>query len=118
MLRALLDAAHRGVIALTDVPEFVSEAPARLFGIYPAKGTVAVGSDADVVIYDPRPPSVIDHSSLHTRAAPSAVMFDGLSMRGRVETTIVGGRIVFSNGELIERGGKFVRGDADLTRAR
>lgn len=116
MLPIMLDAAHRGVVSLTDVPDITSESPARLFGMYPAKGTVAVGSDADLVIHDPRPLTVVDHRSLHSRAAPSAPMFDGLAIRGRIAASIIGGQVVFSDGELIQRGGRIVMGQGSLTR--
>jgi dihydroorotase-like cyclic amidohydrolase len=109
MLPILLDAAARGVIALERAVELVTSAPARLFGIYPRKGTVAVGSDADVVVFDPEDVWEVGVQSLVSRAAGCGRVYEGLRLQGRVEQTIAGGRTVFRNGMIPEgAGGRFI----------
>jgi dihydropyrimidinase len=82
-------------------------APARIFGLA-KKGTVAVGMDADVVIFDPEAKGVRSARTHHSKADRS--IFEGFDVRGKVERTIVGGRVAFENGKLMaERGsGRFI----------
>jgi len=77
----------------------VSAAPAKLFGLYPRKGTIAVGSDADVVIFDPNEEQVISRKTHHMRVDYS--MFEGIQIKGAPKT-------VFSRGLTVIDGGKFV----------
>lgn len=108
MLPLMLDAASRGELQIEDVALILSANPARLFGLYPAKGTVSVGSDADVVLFDPAGETVISRAALQTRARGCAVMYEGMHLRGRVVATFVGGRPVYQNGHLVSRAGSFV----------
>lgn len=81
-----------------SVPRFVhltSTAPAQLFGLYPRKGTLMPGSDADVVLWDPSRPTSLDAKSLHMRVDYSP--YEGLRLLG-------GPRQVFARGELIVDG--------------
>ncbi len=93
---------HHGVnkkrISLNRWVEIVSTTPAKMFGLYPRKGTVAVGSDADLVIWDPKKELTISASSHHMRVDYS--MFEGFKVQGDVET-------VFSRGEIIADKGKW-----------
>jgi dihydropyrimidinase len=79
--------------------ELVSTAPAKLFGLYPRKGTIAVGSDADLVIFDPNEEQVISAKTHHMRVDYS--MFEGIQIKGAP-------RKVFSRGRAIIDAGKFV----------
>jgi dihydropyrimidinase len=76
----------------------LSENPARLLGLYPQKGTLEPGSDADVVIYDPRPQDRIRARDLHMRTDFSP--YEGMKVRGRVRTVILRGRPVVQDGRL------------------
>jgi len=67
--------------------------------LYPRKGTIAVGSDADLVIFDPRRKHTISAQTHHMRVDYS--MFEGFKVRGNA-------RDVYSRGELIVSGGKFI----------
>jgi dihydropyrimidinase len=94
---------HHGVgagkITLNRFVEIVSTAPARIFGMYPKKGTIAAGSDADVVVWDPRAEHVISAQTHHMRCDYS--MFEGFRVQGNA-------RQVFSRGELIVQNGQFI----------
>jgi len=79
--------------------ELVSTAPAKLFGLYPRKGTIAVGSDADLVIFDPNREEIISAKTHHMRVDYS--MFEGIHTIGAPKT-------VFSRGKAVIDAGKFV----------
>jgi dihydropyrimidinase len=87
---------HHGVnlnrISLNRWVELVSTAPAKMFGLYPRKGTIAVGSDADLVIWDPEAEHTISARTHHMRVDYS--MFEGSRLKGNAER-------VFSRGVLI-----------------
>ncbi|MEO8025314.1 MAG: dihydropyrimidinase [Bryobacteraceae bacterium] len=93
---------HHGVnagrISLNRFVELVSTTPARIFGLYPRKGVLAEGSDADVVIWDPEAEHRISKHTHHMRVDYS--MFEGWDVKGNVRT-------VFSRGEKVVDGGAF-----------
>ncbi|MGH3318570.1 MAG: dihydropyrimidinase [Streptosporangiaceae bacterium] len=97
-----------GRISLNRMVELLSTNPARLFGLYPRKGTIAAGSDGDIVIFDPERPHRISASTHHSRVDYS--LFEGEEVVGTPEVVLVRGRIVVSGGELrVEPGhGRFV----------
>jgi dihydropyrimidinase len=67
-------------------------APARLMGLYPRKGTVAVGSDADLVLWDPDAAWTIAQPALHHRV--DYTPYEGLPVRGRADTVLRRGEVV------------------------
>lgn len=81
-----------GRISLARFVELTSTNVAKLFGLYPQKGTIAVGSDADVVIWDPEASRTVDGASMHSRAGYS--VYDGRDVRGWPVYTISRGEIV------------------------
>jgi len=85
--------------------------PARVYGLSPRKGSLAPGSDADMVLYDPHAETIIDTSHWLSKSRGSARAFDGLTYCGRIVRTIVRGRTVYQDGALVgQRGwGEFVR---------
>ena len=94
---------HHGVNAGRISPErfveLTAEAPARIFGMYPKKGVVAPGSDADILLWDPNAEYTIEAATqaMHTDYS----IFEGFKVKGNA-------RQVFSRGELIVDGGKFI----------
>ena len=90
---------NSGKLSLNRFVEVVSTAPARIFGLYPRKGELAPGSDADVVIWDPNAAHTIGARTHHMRVDYS--MFEGFEVRGNART-------VLSRGEVIVDGGKFL----------
>ena len=101
-----------------DLPKLVkllSENPAKIFGLYPKKGTLRVGSDADLVILDPNQAYVIEAKNQHGKS--DFTLYEGLKCRGKVVLTIQGGKIVLKNGELHSRpgDGTFLRREGSET---
>lgn len=70
--------------------------PARIFGLYPRKGVLRVGSDADVVLYDPQSETRIAHRELHYLAGYSP--YENMSVKGRVMMTLSRGEVVYQYG--------------------
>jgi dihydroorotase-like cyclic amidohydrolase len=114
----LLSEGHlRRGLALTRVVELASANPARAFGIYPRKGTIAVGSDADLVVVDPNREQVVTPEVLCS--AQDFTPFDGMRVRGWPTHTLLGGRVAFQNGAVIgPPAGRYVRRPAGLHRER
>jgi len=83
--------------------QLVSTAPAKLFGLYPRKGTIAVGSDADLVIFDAGEKHVISAKTHHMRVDYS--MFEGIEVTGVPKTVISRGRVVIEKGKFQGRAG-------------
>src|SRR5580700_4644080 len=89
--------------------QLVSTAPAKLFGLFPRKGTIAVGSDADLVVFDPNEEQVISVKTHHMRVDYS--MFEGTRIKGVPKTVLLRGRPVIEEGKLVGRAGsgEFIR---------
>ncbi len=89
--------------------QLVSTAPAKLFGLYPRKGTIAVGSDADLLIFDPNEEQVLSAKTHHMRVDYS--MFEGIRVTGVAKTVLSRGRVVIEGGKFVGRpgAGQFVR---------
>jgi dihydropyrimidinase len=89
--------------------EVVATAPAKLFGLFPRKGTIAVGSDADLVIFDPNEEQVISAKTHHMRVDYS--MFEGIQIKGVPKTVLSRGRPVIDAGTFVGRpgSGQFLR---------
>jgi dihydropyrimidinase len=85
-----------------------SSNPAKIFNLYPRKGMIAVGSDADFVIYNENGESTIDHKKLHSRSDYS--IYQGIKVLGKPEITILRGMIVAKDGEVVskEPGGQYL----------
>ena len=90
---------NAGRMSVERFVEVTAEAPAKIFGMYPKKGVVAAGSDADIVVWDPKAEYTIEAKTqaMHTDYS----IFEGFKVKGNV-------RQVFSRGELIVERGKFV----------
>jgi dihydroorotase len=88
---------HAGALTLEQLVRATSEGPARTWGLWPRKGAILVGSDADLVLVDPDLPGTIDEARLHGRS--SVTPFHGMATRGAAVATIVRGRIVMRDGE-------------------
>lgn len=99
---------------LTTLVRKLCSNPAKLFGLYPRKGALNVGSDADAVLYDPRPEGEIHHADLHYLAGYSP--YEGMRVKGRVVTTLSRGEVIYRYGAEDEfpvaaGRGQFVPGD-------
>jgi dihydropyrimidinase len=89
--------------------QLVSTAPAKLFGLYPRKGTVAVGSDADLVIFDADEEQTISVKTHHMRVDYS--MFEGIRVKGIPKIVLSRGRTIIENGKFIGKpgAGEFIK---------
>ena len=97
--------------------EIVSTAPAKLFGMYPRKGAVAVGSDADLVVYDPSRKHTISASTHHMDVDYSC--YEGRSVHGGSDVVLSRGSVVVRNGQFTGKkgAGRFIkRATADYAR--
>ena len=85
-----------------------SNNPARIFGLYPRKGTIAVGADADLVVFDPTATDTRSARTHHSRADRN--IFEGMKVKGKPTHVIANGRVQYRDGKLsVERGaGRFV----------
>ena len=101
-----------GALDVRKVAGFVvwrlSTRPAKRFGLWPRKGAIAQGSDADVVLFDPEHEWALDRERSHTRGVDPYV---GRSLRGKVVRTLVGGRTVYNERETVTNParGRFIR---------
>ncbi len=108
LLPLLLRAVHEGKIDWEQMVRIVCESPARLFGFYPQKGTLLPGSDADLVILDPKKEWVFDSREAISKA--KLTPFSGWKFIGKPIMTWVRGQLIFNQGKVVVRPGtgKFV----------
>jgi dihydroorotase len=98
MLPLMLDLAIRGFIPLTNIPKLLSENPAKLFKLWPFKGSILPGASGDLVIVDPNTEFVITPEWLEYKYKISP--FIGWRLKGRVKHVVLRGSIVVRDGEL------------------
>jgi len=101
-----------GRLSLPRLVQVMCENPARIFGLYPRKGTIREGSDADLVLFDPDATQTIEHATQHSQAAYTA--YEGRTLLGRVVLTMQRGEVLVENGELKAKRGRaqFLRTDS------
>jgi dihydropyrimidinase len=105
MLEVVYDAGvNGGKITLPKLVSAMSEMPARLFGLYPRKGTLAVGSDADCVIFDPDRTHTISAAAQHTKAGYT--LWEGKSVTGAPMLTMQRGEVIVEGGKLRAKAGR------------
>jgi dihydroorotase-like cyclic amidohydrolase len=99
MLPLLLTEVNRGSLTLARLVKASSSTPAKILGIHPRKGEVALGSDADLIIVDPDEEWTIKGEELHgkTRWTP----YEGRRVRGRPLMTFVRGTLTYDRGEVL-----------------
>ena len=83
--------------------EVTSTTPARMFGLYPQKGTIAIGSDADIVIFDPNTSHTLSAATHHMRTDYSC--YEGMELAGSVETVLSRGKVIIEGGQYHGRPG-------------
>ena len=94
---------RKGRITLEEMVALSATNPAKLFGLYPRKGTIAVGSDADVVIWDPNLTKKIRDQDILSNGKFS--IFNGWEVTGWPITTIRRGEVVYENGQVLGKAG-------------
>jgi allantoinase len=101
MLPLLLTDVNAGRFGLGEVARWCSEAPAHIFGLYPRKGALQLGSDADLTVVDLEAEYRIDKSRYYSRGGPLAHPFDGWKCKGKPVMTVVRGRVVMRDGVVV-----------------
>jgi dihydropyrimidinase len=94
---------NTGRISLVRLVQVLCENPARIFGLYPHKGTIAVGADADLVVFDPDRPVTIQAENQHSNAGYT--LYEGRRVLGWAESSFQRGRPVLWQGEIIPEPG-------------
>lgn len=100
---------HTGKISLNKYVEVACTNPAKIFGMFPRKGTLSPGSDADIVIFDPNETHTLSAASHHMNVDYSA--YEGWPVTGKVKMVILRGQVAIDNGRcLLQKGyGKFIK---------
>ncbi|PYR80604.1 MAG: dihydropyrimidinase [Acidobacteria bacterium] len=92
-----------GKISLNRFVELTSTSPAKIFGLFPRKGTIAPGSDADIVIFDPETKVRLSAKTLHMKVDYNP--YEGREVVGATDTVISRGRVVIDGGKFVGRAG-------------
>src|SRR5881398_2790075 len=92
-----------GRISLNRMVELLSTNPAKLFGLYPRKGTIAVGSDADIVVFDPEKRVTISAATHHSKTDYN--LFEGTRVTGSPEVVLLRGHVLFEGDEVVAQPG-------------
>jgi dihydropyrimidinase len=98
-----------GYISLNRFVELTSTSPAKIFGLYPRKGTIAPGTDADIVVFDPERQLTLSAKTLHMKVDYSP--YEGRQVRGAPDTVLSRGRVIVEAGRFVGRagGGSFIK---------
>jgi dihydropyrimidinase len=95
---------NQGKLTINRFVELVSTTPARIFGMYPRKGVIAPGSDADIVFWDPAAEYTISAKTHHMRVDYS--MFEGFQVKGNVRTVMSRGEVIIDHGQFLGKPGR------------
>jgi dihydropyrimidinase len=95
---------NTGKITLNRFVEITSTAPARIFGMYPKKGAIAPGSDADIVVWDTKAEHLISAKTHHMRVDYS--MFEGFKVTGNARQVLSRGELIVDKGQYVGRAGR------------
>jgi len=95
---------NAGKLTINRFVEIVSTTPARIFGMYPRKGVIAAGSDADIVVWDPQAEHLISAKTHHMRVDYS--MFEGFQVTGNAKTVLSRGEVIVDNGSFLGKAGR------------
>ncbi|HRI80652.1 MAG TPA: dihydropyrimidinase [Cyclobacteriaceae bacterium] len=100
---------HKKKISLNKYVEVACTNPAKLFGMFPRKGTIGIGSDADIVIFDPNEKHTLSASTHHMNVDYSA--YEGWEITGKVKTVLLRGQVAIEDGKCnVKKGyGKFIK---------
>ena len=92
-----------GRISLNRFVELTSTSPAKIFGLFPRKGTIAPGSDADIVIFDPERTMTLSARTHHMKVDYNP--YEGRQVTGVTETVLSRGKVIIDNGQFVGKAG-------------
>jgi dihydroorotase (multifunctional complex type) len=95
----LTEGVHRGRITIEQLVKLTSENAAKIWGLYPKKGVLSPGADADIVIVDPRKEWVL--SANHLKSGSDYSIYEGKAVRGKAIKTFIRGKLMAEDGELV-----------------
>ena len=98
----MMNAVIKGKIKLEKIIKLLCENPAKRFGLYPKKGTIKEGSDADIIIFNQKEKWTITKDNLETKGKSCAHLYYGDNIEGKIKMTIVNGKIVYDNGKFFQ----------------
>lgn len=101
-LPLMLNAVAEGRVKLDRAIELISENPAKIFGLYPRKGVIQVGSDADFVVVDMDKKLTVSKEKNYSKAKDISLVYEGWELKGLPVYTVVRGRVVMDNGVVDE----------------
>lgn len=101
--RLMLNAVNQGKTNLPRIARIMSETPARLYGLYPRKGAIQVGSDADLVVIDMKRKEKITPESIISKGGWT--MYDGMEIQGAPVMTFLGGELIYDHGKVLGQPG-------------
>ena len=99
-LPLMLTAVKDGKISLERAVDLISTKPSKIFGLYPRKGAIAVGADADLVLVNLTDEYELQHADMVTQAKDVGVVYDGQKVYGKVHKTFVRGEVVYDEGKI------------------
>ena len=110
MLPIMVDAALRERIPLALAVDMLTARPAARFGLYPKKGTISPGADADIVIVDPTRSRALSVDQLTSRAGRCGLVYEGMNLRGLIVRTLLRGHTIVQDGNVREpQVGRFLK---------
>lgn len=101
----MLRAVSEGKISLRRAIDLISLNPAKAYGLYPQKGAVRIGADADFVLCDPSAEWIVTAKKMKTMAKDIAKVFEGWKLNGVIHKTILRGNVIFEDGQITAKPG-------------
>lgn len=102
-VRLMLNGVNKAKVSLERVVEALSETPARIYGLYPRKGCLLPGSDADILLIDMKAKDTLSNDQIVSKCGWTP--YDGMEVQGKIVMTIVRGKVVAENGKPVAQPG-------------
>lgn len=101
----MFTAVKENIISINRAVELLSTNPSKIFGLYPRKGAICPGADADLVLIDLNEKYTIHASEMFTKARDVAKVFEGKCVYGRIKKTLLRGKVIFDTGKILAKPG-------------